>query len=108
MKEHELACTYKISKPLHESLRDRSSSLDIPEPLQASPIHHPVISQSHSLLNSFPFGSISSFAANNQLNQFMMYQNLFPHQIAARFRSLAENALQEKTERVRHLILYII
>ena len=107
MKEHELACSYKVSKPLHDSLHERTRSLDFPDqsPLQPSANlqrRTPVIpfQPPSNILNTLPFGNMSSFAASNHLNQIMMYQNLFPQQLAARFRCLAENAMQEKKGRV--------
>jgi hypothetical protein len=107
MKEHELACSFKVGKPRHDSLRERTSSLDFPDqsPLQSSANlqrRTPVIpfQPPTSLLNNFPFGNLPSFAASNHLNQIMMYQNLFPQQLAARFRSLAENSIQNKREKV--------
>ncbi|CBY37708.1 unnamed protein product, partial [Oikopleura dioica] len=43
---------------------------------------------------------------SNHLNQIMMYQNLFPQQLAARFRCLAENAMQEKKGRPQNPDLF--
>jgi hypothetical protein len=107
MKEHELACSFKVGKPLHDSLRERTSSLDFSDqsPLQSSANlqrRTPVIpfQPPTSILNNFPFGNLPSFAASNHFNQIMMYQNLFPQQLAARFRSLAENSIQNKREKV--------
>jgi len=95
MKDHELVYSYKVP---NDSLRERTRSLNFSDQssLQSSTNlqrRTPVIQHPTSIVNNLPLGYMPSFPANNHL--IMMYQNLFPQQLAAHFRRLAENALQD-------------